>query len=59
VRKVFVEASVFVFAETYTALLVRVGRAEAIEWSRRLLAQEAFAFDRHFVQRGLTLVGTG
>jgi predicted nucleic acid-binding protein len=25
----------YVFAETYTALLVRVGRAEAIEWGRR------------------------
>ena len=91
----------YVFAETYTALLVRVGRAEAIEWGRRFLASEAielirieqavdedawsileshvdktwsyvdassfalmeregtneaFAFDRHFVQRGLSLV---
>jgi predicted nucleic acid-binding protein len=91
----------YVFAETYTALLVRVGRAEAIEWGRRFRASEAidlirieqpvdedawsileshadkpwsyvdassfalmeregtdeaFAFDRHFVQRGLTLV---
>ena len=89
-----------VFAETYTALLVRVGRAEAIEWGRRFRAsdaielvridepleeqawsileahadkpwswidassfalmereetREAFAFDRHFAQRGLTL----
>lgn len=26
------------FAETYTALLVRVGRAEAIEWGRRFRA---------------------
>jgi predicted nucleic acid-binding protein len=25
----------YVFAETYTALLVRVGRGEAIEWGRR------------------------
>ena len=25
----------YVFAETYTALMVRVGRAEAIEWGRR------------------------
>jgi predicted nucleic acid-binding protein len=92
----------YVFAETYTALLVRIGRAEAIEWGRRFRASEAielvrieeavdeeawsilvshadkpwsyvdtcsfalmeregtaeaFAFDRHFVQRGLTLVG--
>jgi predicted nucleic acid-binding protein len=91
----------YVFAETYTALLVRVGRTEAIEWGRRFRASaaielirieepvdeaawsileshadkpwsyidassfalmesegtaEAFAFDRHFVQRGLTLV---
>lgn len=94
----------YVFAETYTALLVRVGRAEAIEWGRRFRASEAiellrieesvdqetwsileshadkpwsyvdassfalmesegtseaFAFDRHFVQRGLTLVAGG
>jgi predicted nucleic acid-binding protein len=92
----------YVFAETYTALLVRIGRAEAIEWGRRFRASEAielvrieeavdeeawsilvshadkpwsyvdacsfalmeregtaeaFAFDRHFVQRGLILVG--
>jgi predicted nucleic acid-binding protein len=91
----------YVFAETYTALLVRVGRTEAIEWGRRFRASEAielirieepvdeqawsileshpdkpwsyvdassfalmehegtaeaFALDRHFVQRGLTLV---
>jgi predicted nucleic acid-binding protein len=91
----------YVMAETYTALLVRVGRAEAIEWGRRLRASEAievirvdepvdddawsileshadkqwsyvdassfalmeregmaeaFAFDRHFAQRGLSLV---
>jgi predicted nucleic acid-binding protein len=88
----------YVFAETYTALLVRVGRGEAIEWGRRFRASgaielvrldedvegdaweilerhgdkewsyvdatsfalierdgggEAFAFDAHFVQRGL------
>jgi predicted nucleic acid-binding protein len=88
----------YVFAETYTALLVRVGREEAIEWGRRFRAGtaielvraeadvedgawqileqhrdkrwsyvdatsfalierdgggEAFAFDSHFVQRGL------
>jgi predicted nucleic acid-binding protein len=93
----------YVFAETYTALLVRVGRAEAIEWGRRFRASEAielirvdeviddeawaileshadkswsyvdassfalmeregtneaFAFDRHFVQRGLSLVAS-
>jgi uncharacterized protein len=91
----------YVFAETYTALLVRVGREEAIEWGRRFRAGEAielvrvdefveeeawsileshsdkswsyvdatsfalmeregiveaFAFDHHFAQRGLTLV---
>jgi predicted nucleic acid-binding protein len=28
----------YVFAETYTALMVRVGRQEAIEWGRRFLA---------------------
>ena len=31
----------FVFAETYTALLVRVGRAEAIEWGRHFRAGAA------------------
>jgi predicted nucleic acid-binding protein len=91
----------YVFAETYTALLVRVGRSEAIEWGRRFRAgeaielvrveepieddawailaahsdkdwsyvdatsfalmereglREAFCFDRHFAQRGLTVV---
>jgi uncharacterized protein len=91
----------YVFAETYTALLVRVGREEAIRWGRRFRAgeaievarvdepveeqawsileshadkqwsyvdatsfalmereriTEAFAFDHHFAQRGLTLV---
>jgi predicted nucleic acid-binding protein len=91
----------YVFAETYTALLVRIGRPEAIEWGRRARVSEAielvridesveedawsileshsdktwsyvdatsfaliqrersteaFAFDRHFVQRGLTIV---
>lgn len=89
------------FAETYTALLVRVGRSEAIEWGRRfqvgeaieliridetierdawsiledysdkrwsyvdatsfaLMQQEgsvtAYAFDRHFAQRGIRLI---
>jgi predicted nucleic acid-binding protein len=91
----------YVFAETYTALLVRVGRTEAVEWGRRFRAsgaielvrleadveseaweilerhddkrwsyvdatsfvlieregaEEAFAFDAHFAQRGLRLV---
>jgi uncharacterized protein len=31
----------YVFAETYTALLVRVGRGEAIEWGRRFRASGA------------------
>ena len=31
----------YVFAETYTALLVRVGRAEAIEWGRHFRAGSA------------------
>ncbi len=31
----------YVFAETYTALMVRVGRAEAIEWGRRFRASGA------------------
>jgi predicted nucleic acid-binding protein len=91
----------YVFAETYTALLVRLGRNEAIEWGRRFHAGEmielvrvdedveqeawsileshtdkewsyvdatsfalikrerldaAFAFDRHFAQRGLNVL---
>jgi len=91
----------YVFAETYTALLVRVGRTEAVDWGRRFRASEAidligvdealedhawsileshddkrwsyvdatsfalmerervstaFAFDRHFLQRGLALL---
>jgi uncharacterized protein len=94
----------YVFAETYTALLMRVGREEAIAWGRRFHAgdaielirvdepveedawsileahtdkrwsyvdatsfalieregiSEAFAFDRHFAQRGLALVPRG
>ena len=93
--------SSYVFAETYTALLVRVSRAEAIEWGRHFRASSAiellrpdeqveddawalleshedkqwsyvyatsfalmerehvhtaFAFDRHFNQRGLTVL---
>jgi len=31
----------YVFAETYTALMVRVGRSEAIEWGRRFLDGDA------------------
>jgi|SRR5689334_10047481 len=31
----------YVFAETYTALMVRVGRDEAIEWGRRFRDGEA------------------
>jgi uncharacterized protein len=91
----------YVFAETYTALMVRVGRDEAIEWGRRFRAggavdlvrldrdteeraweileqhddkhwsyvdatsfallerdgaDEAFAFDAHFSQRGLRVL---
>jgi predicted nucleic acid-binding protein len=91
----------YVFAETYTALLVRVGRNEAIEWGKRFRASDtieliradqeveheawsileshadkewsyvdatsfaliererldaAFAFDRHFAQRGLNVL---
>jgi predicted nucleic acid-binding protein len=91
----------YVFAETYTALLVRASREEAIQWGRHFRAgeaievarvdepveeqawsilesdadkrwsyvdvtsfalmereriTEAFAFDHHFAQRGLTLV---
>lgn len=91
----------YVVAETYTALLVRIGRSEAIEWGRRFRSgdaielvrvdeqlerdawqileshedkpwsyvdatsfalmdregvNEAFAFDHHFVQRGLVVV---
>lgn len=91
----------YVFAETYTALMVRIGRGEAIEWGRRFRAgsaidlvhldrpteeraweilerhddkqwsyvdatsfalierdgaDEAFAFDVHFAQRGLQVL---
>jgi predicted nucleic acid-binding protein len=31
----------YVFAETYTALLVRVGRSEAVEWGSRFRSGEA------------------
>jgi predicted nucleic acid-binding protein len=36
----------YVFAETYTALLVRVGREEAIEWGRRFRAGGAIELVR-------------
>jgi len=36
----------YVFAETYTALLVRVGREEAVEWGRRFHAGEAIELVR-------------
>jgi len=36
----------YVFAETYTALLVRVGRGEAIEWGRRFRIGEAIELVR-------------
>jgi len=36
----------YVFAETYTALLVRVGRAEAVEWGRRFRASGAIELVR-------------
>jgi predicted nucleic acid-binding protein len=41
----------YVFAETYTALMVRVGRQEAIEWGRRFRASEAIELVR--VEDGL------
>ncbi len=100
-EKVPLYTSNYVFAETYTALLVRLGRDEAIEWGKRFRAGEtielirvdqeveqqawsileshtdkewsyvdatsfaliererltgAFAFDRHFAQRGLNVL---
>jgi uncharacterized protein len=36
----------YVFAETYTALMVRVGRGEAIEWGRRFRASDAIELVR-------------
>lgn len=36
----------YVFAETYTALMVRVGREEAIEWGRRFRASGAIGLVR-------------
>jgi uncharacterized protein len=41
----------YVFAETYTALMVRVGRAEAIEWGRRFRA--GGAIDLVHLERGV------
>lgn len=41
----------YVFAETYTALMVRVGRPEAIEWGRRFRAGSAVGLVR--VERDL------
>ena len=41
----------YVFAETYTALMVRVGRQEAIEWGRRFRASDAIELVR--VEDGL------
>lgn len=38
--------SSYVFSETYTALLVRVGRSEAIEWGRRFRAGSAIELVR-------------
>jgi predicted nucleic acid-binding protein len=36
----------YVFAETYTALMVRVGRGEAVEWGRRFRASDAIELVR-------------
>jgi len=36
----------YVFAETYTALMVRVGRSEAVEWGRRFRAGGAIELVR-------------
>jgi predicted nucleic acid-binding protein len=36
----------YVFAETYTALLVRLGRSEAIEWGKRFHASNAIELIR-------------
>lgn len=36
----------YVFAETYTALMVRVGRGEAVEWGRRFRASGAIELVR-------------
>ena len=39
----------YVFAETYTALMVRVGRSEAIEWGRRF--RDGGAIDLVYLDR--------
>lgn len=36
----------YVFSETYTVLLIRVGRSEAIEWGRRMRAENAIELIR-------------
>lgn len=36
----------YVFSETYTALMVRVGRGEAVEWGRRFRASDAIELVR-------------
>ncbi|MGZ5323846.1 MAG: type II toxin-antitoxin system VapC family toxin [Solirubrobacterales bacterium] len=41
VERAHLFTSNYVFSETYTALLVRVGRQEAIEWGRQFRAGEA------------------
>jgi uncharacterized protein len=49
----------YVFAETYTALLVRVGRGEAIEWGRRFRAGEtieAIRADQEIEQRAWSIL---
>jgi len=45
-EKVALFTSNYVFAETYTALLVRVGREEAVEWGRRFRAGAAIELVR-------------
>jgi predicted nucleic acid-binding protein len=45
-RRVPLLTSNYVFAETYTALLVRVGRDEAITWGRALRASTAIELVR-------------
>jgi predicted nucleic acid-binding protein len=49
----------YVFAETYTALMVRVGREEAIEWGRRFRASEAIdlvRLDRKMEEEAWTIL---
>ena len=45
-ERVHLFTSNYVFSETYTALLVRVGRREAIEWGRRFRAGAAIELVR-------------